>query len=207
MSGLRGKGKAQKKEVPAWKLALETEDTVSSSTNNKRPRGEETMDREAKSLGQTESPRKAPAPASSSKGGAEVDDDDDDDDDVDLSAYDLGDGKDDDEGGNAQVEVRHMPTAEELLLMREARDTAGKSTRTYFVDDALRSHEKSAGAERKKDAMAARAFVKTMSHSGSVSRVGGGFDAQDVLDQAARSICGGSGSSSSYSGREDRRGR
>jgi len=86
-------------------------------------------------------------------------DDDDDDDDVDLSAYDLGGGDADDDDQEIAAAPVHMPTREELLLMRAARDTAGKSTKTYFVDDQARSIEKSAGSERKLDQLKLKKMI------------------------------------------------
>ena len=82
-----------------------------------------------------------------------ADDADDDDEDVDLSAYDLGGDDDADEEDQISAAPARQPTREELLLMREAKYSAGRSTKTYFVDDDKRSMEKSAGSERKLDAL------------------------------------------------------
>ena len=196
---VRKKTPAPKKEVPAWKLALEGDEAQASSVLPVKRARDEARDEDLPSSNLVISSGGAAGASSSAEtiigrdddGGAVIDDDDDDDDDVDLSAYDLGGGKDNEEEEAVTAAPAYQPSAEELLLLREARDSAGKSTRTYYVDDALRSMEKSAGAERKRDAMAARAAFRNIAPSG-VSRVGGGFDAQSVLDDAARSIQGGS---------------
>ena len=95
------------------------------------------------------------------------DDDDDDDDDVDLSAYELG------EEEKPREEVTQHASAqpssmsrEEMLLMREAQDGAGKSRKTFFVDDSAGSLEKSAGKERRDDLKKTRILAKQVMGGG-----------------------------------------
>ena len=172
MLSARRKDKGAKKDIPEWKRLLLEQDepaaAASSSTAQKRPREEE-----------------APAPAAPSRQNRAPDeeedplpvvDDDDDDEDVDLTAYDLG-GGDDDDDDEVSAAPAYQPTREELLLMREARDTSGKSRKTYFADESARSLEKSAGSERKLDALKLKKLIATgkLGVPAATTMGGGGF--------------------------------
>merc|ERR1711988_2025738 len=136
------KKKDTKKEIPLWRRQMmEHEEEPSGNVEGslKRPREEE--DR-----GSTSHAVVTPKVDTLLRA-------DDADEDVDLSAYDLGGDDDADEEDQISAAPARQPTREDLLLMREAKYSAGRSTKTYFVDDHMRSIEKSAGSERKLDAL------------------------------------------------------
>eukprot|EP00310_Coccolithus_braarudii_P025875 CAMPEP_0183333372 /NCGR_PEP_ID=MMETSP0164_2-20130417/2286_1 /TAXON_ID=221442 /ORGANISM="Coccolithus pelagicus ssp braarudi, Strain PLY182g" /LENGTH=266 /DNA_ID=CAMNT_0025502283 /DNA_START=43 /DNA_END=843 /DNA_ORIENTATION=+ len=171
MGGLkRRRGGAEPKEIPQWKL-----DMMAAEAGSSAPPAAARAPRQSDEHGVTANKEKgagnraAAAAASESIGeGASSPaeraprdlppDDDDDDDDVDLSNYKLDDEDDDEGGGEGAASSTGDPqyTREELLLMREAADTAGRSRKTFFVDDMARSEEKSLGRERASDRKKAR---------------------------------------------------
>jgi len=177
--------KHKHKEVPHWKKALiKEEETISSaesSDSSDDPEADAAWRKRAaaalaarkemlvaapQAAGSLTNVSKRPREkdeVSESEGGhnipsSDLPADDDDDDDVDLTNYALcsGDEKGD-EGEELDLSVPPPPSAEELLLAREA-VYGGQKIKTFFVDDNLRSQEKSAGSERscdRKKAMAA----------------------------------------------------
>ena len=185
--------KHKHKEVPHWKKALiKEEETISSaesSDSSDDPEADAAWRKRAaaalaarkemlvaapQAAGSLTNVSKRPREkdeVSESEGGhnipsSDLPADDDDDDDVDLTNYALcsGDEKGD-EGEELDLSVPPPPSAEELLLAREA-VYGGQKIKTFFVDDNLRSQEKSAGSERscdRKKAMAG-ALVSCLPH-------------------------------------------
>ena len=88
--------------------------------------------------------------------------DDDDDEYFDESNYRIeDDDRDEEELAVPAAPVREM-TAEERLLMREARDAGQRKQKTFYIDDELVSLERSAGNERMADKKKVLSLMKNM---------------------------------------------
>ena len=154
------------REVPAWKQALEEADDDSRS--HKRLKGEcsavaSEAEQPAPKLAATAAATSG-ANSSSTAATCDLPAEDDDDDDFDEANYRLGDDDEDGaDGAEVPAESAREYTAEELLLMREARDAGyQRKTKTFFIEDSLASLEKTAGNERSAQRKEVRNMMRGM---------------------------------------------
>ena len=200
MFSARRKGKEKEKEVPEWKRQLE-EASGSSSRPGKRARdedddelgGEEERRRVAEEFEKREAEererrRREAQRAEEEKHKLDLPpEDDDDDDDFDPRNY----GEEEEEEEEPPPPSFDQPelSREQQLLAREARERQWgfkNSTKTFFVDDELRSLEKSAGRERALDKKHIMGALKSGAAPGA-GALPGAFDPRAAMEAASRS--------------------